>query len=511
VLTKDLLRVSRRGGGYRPLFAGPEREELAGRVLGAFQGHVGRERADLEAALADLETEAEDFKLVRGFAKLLEREATFETAAALPPERVRRTAFEAAEEVGVVTESERAAALAAAGERLGLEAAAVADALHADREARQVLAAVDARWTPGGLVAQYNLSLAQTALFDATRVTVRTADPRGLVTAVKRLGLLYEMYWDDGEQVVELTGPDALFRRTRRYGTRFARLLRAVVRAPEWELEAEIDDRGTERTMRLSDEDPIRVPEADPVAEVEYDSGVEREFAARFEGLDLDWELVREPAFLEAGEHLMVPDFVFDYRPGGGDGGTADGSPPFRVYFEVMGFWTPAYVEKKLSQLEAVEEELIVAVDESLGAGEDVEARDHRVVPYTGSVRVKDVVDVLRTYEADLVAESAAALPDELVPEDDAVALADLADRRGVGEDALAEKAFPAHELVGRTLVRPAVLEAAAGEIEAGMDYAAAERALAERGIEDASAALAALGYRVEWAGLEGGTVREKA
>ena len=104
VLTKDLLRVSRAGGGYHPQFADDARRDLAARVIGVYQGHVDRSRADLEDALADLEREAPDFKLVRGFAKLLEREATFETRSPVPPERARRAAFAAGESVGVVGE-----------------------------------------------------------------------------------------------------------------------------------------------------------------------------------------------------------------------------------------------------------------------------------------------------------------------------------------------------------------------------------------------------------------------
>jgi predicted nuclease of restriction endonuclease-like RecB superfamily len=498
MLTKDLLRVSRAGGGYRPRFAGPGQEALAGRVLGVFQGHVGEERRELDAALEALEREGE-FKLVRGFAKLLEREATFAVESPLPPERARKAAFAAAEPAGVVTDDERAAALADAGGSLGATPEEVGESLYADRPEREFLRDVSAVWSPPELLAQYNLSLAQTALFDATRVEVRSSDPRGLVSAVKRLGLLYEMYWEGEDQVVELTGPDALFRRTRRYGTRFARLLRSVVRAREWELEATIDDKGIERTMRLSESDPLRVPEADPVAEVSYDSGVEREFGARFEALDLDWELVREPAFLEAGERVMVPDFAFEYEH-------ADCT----VYFEVMGFWTPEYVEKKLAQLAGTEERLLVAVDESLGAGEEIAARDHRAIPYSGSVRVKEVVDALREYEADLVAEAAARLPDGLVPEDDVLTLSELATRHGVSEDAVEDKAFPEHELVGRTLVRPAVLDSLGEDIGAGIDLEAAEAACEKRGIGDIAAVLSKLGYRVAWEGLSGGTVEEK-
>ncbi|MFB6129180.1 MAG: DUF790 family protein, partial [Halorhabdus sp.] len=118
MLSKDLLRVSRAGGGYQPQFVDDGHRDLAARVIGVFQGHVGRRREELTEALTDLEREADDFKLVRGFAKVLERDATFETRAPLPPERARRAAFEAAESVGVVTEDEREQALQRAADRL---------------------------------------------------------------------------------------------------------------------------------------------------------------------------------------------------------------------------------------------------------------------------------------------------------------------------------------------------------------------------------------------------------
>jgi predicted nuclease of restriction endonuclease-like RecB superfamily len=509
MLTKDLLRVSRAGGGYHPQFAGREHRPLAARVLGTYQGHVGRPQSELDAALERLEADADHFKLVRGFAKLLDREAAFETEATVPPERARRTAFEEAEAVGVVSEADRAEALRRAGDRLGGDPGAVANSLYADLDERQVLAEFDARWSPDELLTQYNLSLAQTALFDATELRVRTSDPKALVSAVKRLRLMYEIRKSEAEpggktalseREVIVTGPDALFRSTRRYGTRFARLLRTIAKADSWTLSATIDDYGTDRTLSLSDDDPVRVPGTEPVADVTFDSGVEADFASRFESVDLDWELTREPEPLETGARVMIPDFAFDYEH-------AD----FRVFFEIMGFWTPEYVEKKLSQLDTVEEvELLVAVDESLGVGEEIAARDHRAIPYSGTIRLKDVRDALRRYEDELVAESAAALPDELVPEADTISLETLADEYGVSEDAIESKSFPDHERVGRTLVRPVVLDELADEIEVGMAFSEVEAVLADRGFEDASAVLSELGFAVEWEGLSGGTIRER-
>ena len=503
MLRKDLLRVSRAGGGYRPQFTGRDHRPLAARVLGTFESHVGERRGDLDDALADLEADAAarngDFKLVRGLAALVERECEFETRAAVPPRRVRRAAFEAAEAVGVASEAERETAVERAADALGIDAAAVAETLYADRDVNRVLVDADVRWDPDSLLEQYDLSLAQTALFDATEVRVRSNDPKRLVSAVKRLRLMYEVERTPEGRELVVTGPDALFSRTRRYGTAFARLLRTAAESAEWSLEATIDDRGRERTMRLSDGD-VTVPDVEPVAEPDFDSGVEADFAGRFRGLDLDWTLVREPEPLETGTRVMIPDFAFDYDH-------AD----FRLFFEVMGFWTPEYVEKKLGQLADVEDvDLLVAVDESLGVGEDVAARDHRVVTYSGAVRVKDVVDVLREYEAEFVADAAATLPDAFEPDDDVVTLRELADRHGVSEAAVEDGPFPGHELVGRTLVRPSVLARIGDDIDDGTALSAAEATLDEYGVNDASATLSALGYRVEWEGLGGGTVRRK-
>ncbi len=515
MLTKELLRVSRAGGGYHPQFASREQRPLAARVIGTYQGHVGETREELDTALTALERDADDFKQVRGFAALLDRDVTFETDAPIEPERARRTAFEAAETVGVVSESDRRRALTRAGDVVGCSADDLDRSLYADLDERQVLAAVDSRWDPDDLLAQYNLSLAQTALFDATELRVRSSDPKALVSAIKRLGLMYEIHRpaDEGddrpadsgrleptEREVIVTGPTHLFRATRRYGTRFARLLRTVATSERWSIEATIDDRGTERTLSLSDADPVRVPDVEPIAEVSYDSSVEADFAGRISTLDLDWELIREPEPLATGTRVMIPDFAFDYEYG-----------EFRVYLEIMGFWTPEYVEKKLSQLETLEDvELLVAVDESLGVGEEIAARDFRAIPYTGTVRVKDVVDVLSEYERQLVAESVGELPETLSPEADVVTIESIAASHGVSEDALADVTFPDHEQVGRTLVRPAVLDALADGIEPGLSLSEAEAILDEYGIDDTSAVLSRLGYRVEWAGLTGGTIVDR-
>ena len=503
MLTKDLLRVSRRGGSYRPECIGHEARSLAATLIDTYRNNVGRPRHEVDDALEAIEHDYDDFKLVRGLAGLLDREATFETVSPLPPERTRRRIFEAAERVGVATSEDRDQAIQRAAEGLAVEIDAIETSMYADRDCNQRLTAFDSRWSPETLIEQYNLSLAQTALFDATEVRLTSSDPRGLISAIKRLRLMYEISREEVEgqtkRTVVVTGPDRLFRRTRRYGTAFARLLRSVATNEKWELRATVDDRGTDRELVLTPRD-VSVPDVEPVAEPSYDSGVERDFATRFEALDLDWELHREPDLLETATSVMIPDFAFEYKYG-----------EFRVYFEVMGFWTPEYVEKKLGQLEAVEDvELIVAVDDSLGVGEEIEARDHRAIPYTKTVRLKDVVDVLREYESELVAASTASLPETITPAEDVTTLAAVATGYGVACEAIEDREFPDHERCGRHLVRPSVLSVVDEQLSEGMSLDEAEVVLTEYGLSDTSAVVSTLGYRVVWDGLSGGTLESR-
>jgi hypothetical protein len=90
------------------------------------------------------------------------------------------------------------------------------------------------------------------------------------------------------------------------------------------------------------------------------------------------------------------------------------------------------------------------------------------------------------------------------------VTIAALAASHGVSEAAIEAVAVPDHERIGRTFVRPGVLDAVNGRLTAGMSLAEAEAVLDSHGIEETSATLSELGYRVEWEGLGGGTLARR-
>jgi len=150
---------------------------------------------------------------------------------------------------------------------------------------------------------------------------------------------------------------------------------------------------------------------------------------------------------------------------------------------------------------------MLVAVDESLGVSEEIEARDHRAVAYGGTVSIKAVRNALRPFEAAAEAELAATAPDELRPAADVVTLEALAAEYGVTEGVIEDVPAPDHERVGRSLVSGDVLERIDARLEPGMSLSAAEAVLEDAGLSESSAVLSRLGYEVAWEGLSGGTL----
>ena len=90
------------------------------------------------------------------------------------------------------------------------------------------------------LLGEYNLGLTQTLLFDATELSfTASGNWQDLFHAIKKFGLIYEVYKDNGLWV-KIDGPGSLFKLTRRYGVGIAKLLPIIVANPEWTVKAKV-------------------------------------------------------------------------------------------------------------------------------------------------------------------------------------------------------------------------------------------------------------------------------
>jgi uncharacterized protein len=107
---------------------------------------------------------------------------------------------------------------------------------------------------------------------------------------------------------------------------------------------------------------PRRCPSGGAAAGRSYDSSFEqalaREFAARLGHERGGWSLTREDVPVVIGETVFLPDFTVRHR----DGRSA--------LVEIVGFWTPEYLEAKLRKLrERRLDNLVLVVYRALAAG----------------------------------------------------------------------------------------------------------------------------------------------
>ncbi len=271
-------------------------------------------------------------------------------------------------------------------EALGLAEEDVDRLLYAD-DPGAVLLERAPRVSGAELLDRYNLELARAVLLDAERVEITARGGwRGIFRAVKLAGLMYEVERVSARRYrVTLTGPAADFvTHPRRYGARFARVLPAVVRAPGWRVEARVLTHGKPHRYVL---DASRLP-APPKRRRSrrYDSTWERsladQFAARVGPKRGGWTLIREETPVALGESVFLPDFTLRHRDGR------------EALVEVVGFWTPEYLDAKVAKVrEADLEHLILVVSGTLAAGELTEASRGPVLWFKGKPKIAEVLE----------------------------------------------------------------------------------------------------------------------
>lgn len=122
-----------------------------------------------------------------------------------------------------------------------------------------------------------------------------------------------------------------------------------------------------------------------------FDSSIEQNFAEAFgalaAGLGVDgWQLEREPEPLLLDQGIFIPDFALTRNQQ-------------RIYVEILGFWTPAYRERKVQKLEQLRgrTDLLLAIPIEAKAAFATIANDFPIVFYHGQLSVTNVLRALRS------------------------------------------------------------------------------------------------------------------
>jgi predicted nuclease of restriction endonuclease-like RecB superfamily len=281
------------------------------------------------------------------------------------------------------TREARVAILSKVAVSLGVSVAHLCDSLFADLPAERLVSAPGEALSATELALRSNLALVQRLLFHAailrvavqgnTRLLVRHAKWRGLICTVA------EQSGHDGASL-EISGPFALFRNTRLYGRALGELIPLLAWCARFRLEADCVLDGRHAVLEIASGDPIfpaRAPR-------HYDSGVEERFAREFRRLAPEWDLLREPQPIAADGALIFPDFALHHRS----------DPAQRWLLEIVGFWTPDYVARKLAQYrKARVPQLILCLDEARNCAEADVPRGALVIKFRRRV---DPLAVLR-------------------------------------------------------------------------------------------------------------------
>ncbi|MDW5555101.1 DUF790 family protein [Methanosarcina sp.] len=487
----------------KPVYAAfnPENLELSRLLIETFEQSIGKTYGDLLAELDGYEEM--NYRFIRGLSQLLGRRTVIETDAAVDPSLARETVFEACSGMALSPAEKKEALQKAAKKLSisvkELEKALWAD-LEENQIVKSfvhlspaellkqynisltqtlLFKAVDLDiWIKGdfqkilwkilrsGLM--YSLEDTEEGRDKIDRESYRDKEGKeeneGKTKEGKtKEGKTKEKFNELKAVHLHLDGPASLFRISERYGNSFAKIFPALLRSKGWRLKSGILYKGyqgkrvldftlddSEKFFKITPEvamypetisTGIQVKEEKGIYEAEketgkdvgieeidaeeeaYDSTLEQIFGSLSLG---SWKIKREPTILKAGKYAFVPDFSLQ-REG------------MRVYLEIVGFWTPEYLENKIEKLKQVKEPVILLIDRKLKCSEkDFPSQD--VIFFDKKIPANKVMQILRKYEEKKLLEDRSRLENMEFPiSGELVNLEEIATGKGVMPDALKE------------------------------------------------------------------------
>ena len=399
MLPLDLLRYRIQEDQIQARYVNPKNKKyraIARDLIEIYTAHLNKTKGSLALALADYEAADTNYQVKRGLAKLLEDRSEFTIQSPIEPEVLREKIFTyASTRHPIVTRSDklhrntRPKALAKIADEFKVSGDAVMRGMYADLEENRLLTGFEpptAEW----LLDRYNVALAQAILYRASEMTIRIY--RNIPTKYKLVFQFIKFFKlmhvvdgnnTDGYQIV-LDGPASIFRLSQKYGIQMALFLPALLHCDRWWMDATIVmNRQDHLRFNLTDESALQSHYCDPG---EFDSELERHFATQFDKIDTEWTLERETDIINLKDTVMIPDFAFSHPDGR------------RALMEIVGFWTPDYLQKKMWKLKRIAmPNMIIAVSDQLNCSiEDFRDIPGEVLFFKTRIKPKDVLEKVK-------------------------------------------------------------------------------------------------------------------
>ncbi len=379
MLTSDLAINRRRGERVFPHFVHPRDEANlrdAAHLIEIFKRFAGNNtRGELEEELENYVGTGTDYKILRGFIKLLTDRSEFETDSIETPEEIRRKVFLEAGKYGQVlpASEERRVVLETVADEFESDADTVFRNLYADLSANQKLISFE-EIEPQELLEKYNLAQAQALLYRCVEMKIRVAPSdaenyRAVFGWIKHFGLIHSVAGNSDEGYnITLTGAASLFKSSQKYGIKMAVFLPALLLCKDWKMSAEIPDkkRGTAFYTLSSQQEEL---ESHYLDEPEYKNPVGEKLINNWEKYESKWKLKENREVVDLGKTAFIPDFVLV-------------SGRKKIYLDILGFWTPKMLKKRLAEFEAAKfSKFILAADEELrGSREESNLKSENVI-----------------------------------------------------------------------------------------------------------------------------------
>jgi len=333
----------------------PTLQQTATDLIALFRKHTGQPRSTWEKALDTFIGTRIDYVIIRGLAKVLTDAAVFTPRSTpIPPVTLREQAWACGpvfRTSGLFHTRVREEVLEQISSPLGLASADLPVLLYADRQINYLLTDPGPTWTAEALLARYNLELARGVLYWASHMIIEaSSNYKDLWHFMKLFKLMFigERTASGGYRIY-LDGPISPFvSSTLRYGRQFAAFLPALLLCEQWHMQAQVLPPQAQKPLVYKLDHTCKLRTHFKGSGL-YDSRLEADFASAFATKMGEkrghWLLARETDVLLLGDTVMIPDFVL----------TDDRDEQRKVLIEIVGFWHPDYLRRKVEKVRAAQ------------------------------------------------------------------------------------------------------------------------------------------------------------
>lgn len=387
MLPKELLRYKIDGEMIYPAYITRKRSQfylqLVNNLIEIYNEHLGKTRRELDDRLLEFEGERLNYKIVRGLANILDKQLITESAEDKDYEGFRDRFFTVVEKhrpivrrTDLLHEVSKNSILAEIASDINPQKIQLH--LYGDLKAQQILKGWDTKLSAEDLLRRYNLQLAQGILYRAESMVIDLKDNYKQVFRYLKLSqLMHRIKPLDIGYRIKVDGPMSLFSRTIKYGVHLAKFLPGLLLADNWEMRATIRIKRDIKYFYLNQDCGLLsyYRSGDP-----FDSAVEQSFYKKFSKKAPEWDINREADIINLGDTVFIPDFTLT-------------SPEGKKYLlEIIGFWTPEYLVKKIEKVTAANlSNIVICVNENLNCTR--EDFTGEVIFYKSRINVDEVID----------------------------------------------------------------------------------------------------------------------